>query len=99
MTYLVTVYLDDKAYGGPEEGGWYFNCGQPLKDVDVGFKASRRFKNEGQAVNYARRLNARLHRLNVDRPSISSVASEGIYCARVTATKPQPYPRFRPHYE
>lgn len=99
MSYLVTVYLEDRAYGGPEEGGWWFNCGYPVDDTELGFKAQRRFKNLEAATGFARRLNDRLHRINVDRPPVSSVSSEGIYCARVTSTKAQPFPRVQPHYE
>ena len=25
----VNMYLDDRAFGGSEEGGWYYNCGTP----------------------------------------------------------------------
>ena len=28
----VNMYLDGRAYGGPEEGGWYFNHGTPADE-------------------------------------------------------------------
>ncbi len=27
----VNVYMADRAYGGPEEGGWYYTYGEALK--------------------------------------------------------------------
>lgn len=27
--YTVTVFKVDRAYGGPEEGGWWYDCGYP----------------------------------------------------------------------
>jgi len=29
MSYTVAVYICDRAYGGPEEGGWWYDCGVP----------------------------------------------------------------------
>lgn len=31
----VNVYSVGKAYGGPEEGGWYFNTGTPVTSIKV----------------------------------------------------------------
>ena len=27
--YSASIHLVDRAYGGPEEGGWYFDYGEP----------------------------------------------------------------------
>jgi len=27
------AYLTDRLYGGPEEGGWYYDCGEPVMSV------------------------------------------------------------------
>lgn len=53
--YFVTVYLVDRAYGGPEEGGWYFNCGERQKNRR-GFV----FQNDDKACTFCRRYNERL---------------------------------------
>ena len=29
--FAVNLYLVDRAYGGSEEGGWYFDCGEPVQ--------------------------------------------------------------------
>lgn len=31
----VNAYLVCRVYGGPEEGGWWFNAGEPLASVPV----------------------------------------------------------------
>lgn len=31
----VCLYACDSRWGGPEEGGWYFECGTPLRTVCV----------------------------------------------------------------
>ena len=30
--FMVSVYLVDRAYGGPEEGGWYYDTGEPVAE-------------------------------------------------------------------
>ena len=30
---FVTVYHETRAYGGPEEGGWYYTQGEPVEGV------------------------------------------------------------------
>jgi hypothetical protein len=92
--YLVAVYHVDLAYGGAEEGGWYFNCGSLVRIVRV-------FANQERAYAFCRRLNDRLHAtLNKDRRPITSVLSEGEYAAEVHENQaPDVYPDRRPHYE
>ena len=54
--YTVAIYLIDRAYGGPEEGGWYYDCGTPYLEPEAAayFKA---FDNLADANDYATRLN------------------------------------------
>ena len=35
MTFLVTAYLTDRAYGGPEEGGWFYDGFQHLRSAVI----------------------------------------------------------------
>lgn len=92
--YIVAVYLRDRRYGGPEEGGWWYDTGELVRPLIV-------TGNEGEAVRYADRLNRRLERtLNKDRRPISSVLSEGCYYAEIHENvAPGHYPVQRPHYE
>jgi hypothetical protein len=93
--YSVAVYQEDMAYGGPEEGGWWYDAGE-LTDYPV-----RYFRGEEAAYRHARRLNHWLHRLiNRHRREYSSVISDGRLVAEVHANHPPGhYPAQRPHYE
>jgi|688.fasta_scaffold379186_4 hypothetical protein len=95
--YLVSVYLQDLAYGGPEEGGWYYTVGELARTV-------RLFRSEDKAYEYSRRLNDKLNSRtfgpNLDRPDMSSVLSEGLYFAEVHEDHaPKYFPEKRPRYE
>lgn len=93
-SYLVAIYLTDKAYGGPEEGGWWYECGEHIKTVKV-------FPHENRAWGYAHRMQRLLDKtLNKERRPISSVLSEGWYSAEVHENHaPHHYPAITPHYE
>lgn len=93
-TYTVAFYEIDRAYGGPEEGGWWFNTGQ-LKRI------ARTFKTERRAYEYCRRANHILSVMQRERRPVCSMAYEGgRYCAEVYDVPPPPYyPETRPHYE
>lgn len=74
----VAVYLIDRAYGGPEEGGWYYDCGERIKDRKVYTCHSKE-----KAYELASKINASLDaNENEGRPSISSVLSQGRYRAK-----------------
>lgn len=97
MAYVVAVYLVDKAYGGPEEGGWWFTYGEPVAEFA---SKTRGFTREHDATRYAARLNrsAFMAELNQGRRDIDSVLSTGIYSAEVSEGNPAPLPAARPHY-
>lgn len=92
--HIVAVYLHDRAYGGPEEGGWWFESGDLVRVMRV-------FGSEASATDFCYRLNRRLRAtLNRGRRSIGSVLSEGRFCARVYEDDAPPhYPARRPYYE
>lgn len=94
MTYVVAVYMVDRAYGGSEEGGWWYNTGDLVRTVKV-------FRNESKAINYCRRFNEILdNTLNRGRRPISSVLSTGRYAAEMWDDHaPKHYPECRPYYE
>lgn len=96
--YTVRVYLTDRAYGGPEEGGWYYTTG----DFDAAFGyLTRSFKSRPEAIKYADSVRDEiLDGLNKHRPSISSVLSQGRYEAEVWDEEaPLHYPANTPYYE
>ena len=53
----VNVYEVGRCFGGREEGGWYYDCGEPTE--------SRRVKHHKQAVRLQRQLQKECPR---DRP-------------------------------
>ena len=87
----VNCYLIDQAYGGPEEGGWWYTVGRPvesrLADGDVeaeGILAERRAFWDGH---------------NKDRPEIYSVLSEGRFSVCRESHFARHFPEVKPHYE
>lgn len=103
--YWVGVYLVDRAYGGPEEGGWYYDCGELVTDRSFYEGHSdylpRTFLDEKQAHAFAKTIDKWLEEShNVGRREISSVLSEGRYYAMVMeGILPHHYPERKPHYE
>ncbi len=102
MTYVVAAYDVDRACGGPEEGGWWYDVGELVRVLRV-------FRNEEKAYIYAQRLNRSLDPCgglrpvigpNVGTVSIDSVISTGRVRAMVHEDKaPEVFPDRRPHYE
>jgi hypothetical protein len=91
--FYVAVYLVDRAYGGPEEGGWWYDTGDLVRVI-------RTTPSENKAYELAGRLNGHLRRLNYGRRPVSSVLSDGVYRAQVWSDLPPKfYPETRPHYE
>lgn len=94
---IVAVYHMEQAYGGPEEGGWWYDTGQLARIVRI-------FRNEDKAYEFCRRLNhklsSRLIGPNQGRREYTSVLSDGVYRAQVWVDNPPQYfPEERPHYE
>jgi hypothetical protein len=95
--YTVAIFLIDRAYGGSEEGGWYYECGEPQENMVQHFRG---FIRKAWAEKYADFLNETVCKeLNVGRRPISSVLSQGLYQAQVCEGLPKAYPETRPHYE
>jgi len=96
-TWIVAVYAAELAWGGPEEGGWWYDVGSLVRIV-------RTFASEERAYAYARRLNGKLQSRvicpNYGKREKSSVLSDGVYEASVYQDHaPKGYPAERPHYE
>jgi hypothetical protein len=95
MSYTVAVLLEDRAFGGHEEGGWYYDYGIP---VSLSIAPQRRFKTYAKAQGYLNRLQPLIARINEGRYPVSSVLSDGIYRAYIFGGKPRGYPDYIPHY-
>jgi hypothetical protein len=108
--YTVAIYLVDKAYGGHEEGGWWFEYGDRVDEPMDGILPDTLlsvFYQHGhldrgaayaQAHYYAETLQKVLDvSINVGRREISSMASEGRYYAMVhPGYPPQHFPERKP---
>jgi hypothetical protein len=93
MRYVVAFYRMDRAYGGPEEGGWWYDCGT----LERLYRVYTYDNGAHQAVNRANRLLERLQRNHrqidsviYDQSRFRAIMFEGI--------PPDHYPRDRPHY-
>lgn len=85
-TYLVAFYEIDRAYGGSEEGGWWYNTGQLVRV----FKTT---KNRNEAVRIANRANDLLKL--IQRKDYRN----GTYQAEICENKADSYyPTERPYY-
>jgi hypothetical protein len=96
-TWIVAVYDTALAYGGPEEGGWWYDTGSLVRIVFA-------TPSEDAAYSYSRKLNNRLRSRvfgpNQGRRDKSSVLSDGFFEACVYQDHaPKGYPDVRPHYE
>ena len=94
--YYVTLYMTDRAFGGHEEGGWWYDCGYPVVD-----SLNRCFNSEDEAYAYrdSEEVQSILAQLNDGRPDINSVICEGVYKVFIDEDKfPAEYPTERPYY-
>lgn len=91
--WVVCLFLVDRAYGGPEEGGWYYDTGTPVVTEHM-----RAFANRDEARAYRRSLDPVVKDMNEGRYPISSVLSEGRYAFELCEGLPEAYPSERPYY-
>jgi len=93
-SYIVAFYSIDREYGGPEEGGWWYDSGSLVRVFAV-------TKSKSQAYRMAGRANDLLHQQQRQLPSIGSVMYAGNrFGARVYRNQaPEHFPSVTPHYE
>lgn len=92
--FVLGFYEVNRAYGGPEEGGWWYDTGRLVRVIRVE-------RNAETAYAKAARANRILDYLQADLRSVGSVLYDGgRHRVRVFAgTAPEYYPVERPHYE
>lgn len=91
--YTVCLFSVALAYGGPEEGGWYYQAGYPILTTDL-----RVFTNVDDAIEYRASLDDLEESMNEGRPPLSDVNSDGRYSFRICEGWPKPFPQERPFY-
>jgi len=82
--YSVTVYLVNMAYGGPEDGGWWYDTGHPSQDHE---NLLKRFHNRKQAAKYAAKLREILREENAKRPDYTC----GVFEPHICIGEPRPF--------
>ena len=97
MTYRVGIYDVDRAYGGPEEGGWWYDTGTLERDLKVSFT------NSALAHVYRRRVQKKLNRTKYNNrgpySDLGSVLGDGRYQALVFEQElPKVFPIETPYY-
>lgn len=92
--FVLTFYELDRKYGGPEEGGWWYNTGDLVR-------VSRGYDDEQQAEAAADRANRLLEYLQRRKRSLGSVLYRGgrHRCEVWDQPPPECWPETRPHYE
>ena len=94
--YYVNLYEIDQAYGGPEEGGWWFSCGIFVR------AHSFKFTDRIEARTRMELLNCRTDIIANDprgsRANLSSVSCEGRLNWQVEEQAGENYPTERPYY-
>lgn len=94
MKHVVAFYAVDRAYGGPEEGGWWFDTGELVRLHQVCLA-------EAAAARLAVRANRLLDLVQRGQRSIDSVLyAGGRYRACVFEhVAPPRFPQVPPRYE
>lgn len=94
----VNIYLHNRAYGGPEEGGWTYDAYTPTTDLDDEIETGH-FPSAEAAYDAYLKAMAKCNEANKTRRSPSSVISEGHYEAMLEAWPAAQQPEFRPYYQ
>lgn len=92
--YVIALYEMDRHYGGPEEGGWWYDAGDLVRVLRVEAR-------EDVALARAARANRLLARLQRGRHDVGSMAyAGGLHAAEVFPdTAPRSFPETPPRYE
>ncbi len=88
----INLYEIDRRYGGPEEGGWWFDTGTPIQTLGKFRRNGNRFQDK---LNLADKIAADM---NYGRYPLSSVLSDGVVRVFIEPHKPIPWPERMPHY-
>jgi len=98
--WYVHKYEEFQEYGGPEEGGWYYDVREPVRDDEW---TPPIFTDEEEAFAHCRTLYAEEYerRKKEPYPYHSVLSAQSIFYAFDCTTESMPYssPLVRPHYE
>ena len=100
--YFLWVAYVDRCYGGPEEGGWYYDTGEPVRpgQEESPIDLVQVFDNKEEARAAYDALQPIVSEANIGRRSPNSVLSCGDYLQVMLTTRlPQQWPETIPRYE
>ena len=89
--FFLNEYVLDKRYGGPEEGGWWY-------DVGTFTHCWGYYRNNDEADRVRQKYKSRIDEKNDGRPDISSVLSRGRYQILIETSPGADFPSYRPVY-
>jgi hypothetical protein len=94
MAHVIAIYEVDRAFGGHEENGWWYDCGQ-LTSILATTRTAE------QAHRVAARVNRLLARLQRGKRPVSSVAYDGGRYQAIVFDQlaPTHFPVEQPRYE
>lgn len=105
VIFYIHKFEVSQAFGGPEEGSWYYEVGTPCEDWDpLKVAVYNGHENDNEAVfDLCRMFNAQEHKrregLQYGYHSVLSYREE-FYSYDISYSRvARPYPRVRPHYE
>lgn len=84
--WTVAVVNSNRAFGGPEEGGWWYNTWEPVEELDDGSPVKHEvFYEESEAVLAAARVAEMLDKVGANKGRFppGSMASTGWFTAMV----------------
>ena len=91
--YSVHLFKLDRAFGGREEGGWWYDIGYPEDHY-----LNKTFSTEAEAVEYFESIADLAHLMNEGLPSLNSVRCEGVYRFLINEGEAKAFPESRPYY-
>lgn len=99
----VNLYMHDRVYGGPEEGGWFYSTLTPFDpaevyEEDLRLEGVKAYATEREAKRAYEALLEWEKEANASRRDVSSVISEGVYSVQWEAFPPTAEPQRKPHY-
>lgn len=100
--YAIAIVREWMCYGGPEEGGWWYDAGEPVTEGDAP-TFTRIFTDMDEAFAYCRNLNEtvvdNMNKETFDHEYSSVLGGERFSAHFYEDEYPTPYPDERPHYE
>lgn len=100
--WYVNCYIIDRAYGGPEEGGWWYDYGFPASidepDMKVAPCYGPFFSYKDAEAEMNKHMGA-INEANRGRPPINSVLSKGRFILQIEPHSPERWPAEKPTYE